>query len=150
MYQKYMGYKKHKDSFFISDSVGRKTHFTSTDCVVARPVVKTRAELYTLTFTLALHSHLHIYHLASFCMHKNRRSKNSSAVTHFPTSFFSFNIPQYFPPMLTEDPFMLVYICLVLFCIHTTLCSSGPEQWLSPPALVPLPAKAPSICLGQN
>lgn len=27
MYQKYMGHKKHKDSIFISDLVGRKTHF---------------------------------------------------------------------------------------------------------------------------
>lgn len=108
--------------FSFQTWLAEKLIFTSTDCVIARPVVKSRAELYTLTFTLALHSHLHIYHLASSCMYRNRRSKNSSAVTHFHTSSFSFNILQFSPPMPTEGPFMLVYICPVLSFVHTPHC----------------------------
>lgn len=99
-----------------------KLIFTSTDCVIARPVVKSRAELYTLTFTLALHSHLHIYHLASFCMYKNRRSKNSSAVTHFHTSFFSFNMLQCPPLRKLEAPSCLyTFILFSPLHIHNTV-----------------------------
>lgn len=85
-------YKEHKDSYVVLGLVGRKNLFLPLWTVISRPAVKSRAELYTLTFTLTLHSHLHIYHLAAFCTYKNRRSKNSSAVTHFRTSFFSFDI----------------------------------------------------------
>lgn len=104
----------------------KKLIFTSTGCVIAGPVVKSRAELYTLTFTLALHTHLHIYHLASFCMYKNRRSKNSSAVTHFRTSFFSFNIIYHnIFPTPTAPPWSYTFISYPRYCAPW---SSGPGQ----------------------
>lgn len=134
--------------------MAEKLIFTSAGCVIAGPVVKSRAELYTLTFTLALHIHLHIYHLASFCMYKNRRNKNSSTVTHFRTSFFSFEIIYckfFCLHELKATPCLRTFISYSpLYTHYCALWSSGPIQQLSLPTLIPLLANSPSICLGWD